>query len=188
MQLFGSTKSKTTKDEHDENAPHFEITEVILVYCNIVNNYYQHDSRVLYTSVPNKSFGQFIFLKTFNSEFSYIEVWFPDPNSKPLEIEDKRNIALVINYSVEYKKLRNIQFNLEIEYLSKAMDFCLLLKYGKNIGKIISKIFSDWFVIKLLIELERFQKIHNYIIQRMIKKYLKKDIYFQEKDKKLLII
>ena len=53
--------------------------------------------QVLYTFVPNKSFGQlldistkkFMFLKTFNSEFSYIEVWFTDQNSKPLEIEDK---------------------------------------------------------------------------------------------------
>ena len=77
--------------------PHFEITEIMLVHCNIVNNYYQQDSRVLYTFVPVKSFGQllgisskdFIFLKTFNSEFSYIEILFTDQNSKPLEIEDK---------------------------------------------------------------------------------------------------
>ena len=56
--------------------------ELILVHCNIVNNNYQQDSRVLYTFVSNKSFGQLldtspkklIFLKTFNSEFSYIEV------------------------------------------------------------------------------------------------------------------
>ena len=54
--------------------------------------------------VPNKSFGQLdishknlIFLKTFNSEFSYIEVWLTDQNSKPLEIEDEINITLVIN-------------------------------------------------------------------------------------------
>ena len=82
-----------------------EITEVVLVHCNIVNNNYQQDSRVLYTFVPNKSFGQlldispknFIFLKTFDSEFSYIEVWFTDQNSKQLEIEDKINITVVIN-------------------------------------------------------------------------------------------
>ena len=61
--------------------------------------------RILYTFVPNKSFGQLldispknvIFLKTFNSEFSYIEVWFTDHNSKPLDIKDKINITLVIN-------------------------------------------------------------------------------------------
>ena len=105
MKLLGSTKSKITKDENGENVPHLEITEVVLIHCNIVNNNYQQDSRVLYTFVPNKSFGQlldissknFIFLKSFNLEFSYIEVWFTDQNSKPLEIEDKINITLVIN-------------------------------------------------------------------------------------------
>ena len=82
IKLLGSTKSKITKDENGENVPHLEINEVIIVYCNIVNNGYQEDSRVLYKFVPKKSFGQllyispknFIFLKTFNSEFSYIEV------------------------------------------------------------------------------------------------------------------
>ena len=39
----------------------------------------------------------FYFLETFNSEFLYIEVWFTDQNSKSLEIEDKINIALVID-------------------------------------------------------------------------------------------
>ena len=105
MKLLASTKSKITKDENGENVPHLEITEVVLMHYNIVNNDYQQDSRVLYTFVPNKSFGQlldispknFIFLKTFDSEFSYIEVWFTDQNSKPLEIEDKINITLVIN-------------------------------------------------------------------------------------------
>ena len=55
----------------------------------IVNNDYQHHSRILYQFVPNKLFGCrkiFIFLKFFNSEFSYIEVWFPDPTFKPQEI------------------------------------------------------------------------------------------------------
>ena len=78
---------------------------MLLVHYKIVNNIYQQNSKVLYAFVPNKSFGQlldispesFIFLKIFNSEFSYIEVWFTDQNSKPLEIGDKINIALVIN-------------------------------------------------------------------------------------------
>ena len=105
MKLLGSTKSKITKDENGENLPHLEITEVILVHCNIINNDYQQDSRVLYTFVPNESFGQlldispnnFIFLKILSSEFSYIEVRFTDQNSKPLKIEDEINITLVIN-------------------------------------------------------------------------------------------
>ena len=62
--------------------PQLAITEVVLIQCNIVNTFYQEDSRVLYTFVPNKLFGQllntlpinFIFLKPFNSEFSYMEV------------------------------------------------------------------------------------------------------------------
>ena len=58
MKLPGKTKKKIiTKDKHGENVPHLEITEVVLVYCNIVNNYYQQDSRVLYTFAPNKQFG-----------------------------------------------------------------------------------------------------------------------------------
>ena len=74
-----------------------EITEVVFVHCNIVNNDYQHNSIALYTFVPNKSFGQLVdispknllFLKAFNPKFSYIEVRFTDHNSKPLEIEVK---------------------------------------------------------------------------------------------------
>ena len=66
--------------------PNLEITEVVLVHCNIVNNNYQQDSRVLYKFIPDELFGQLldispknvIFLKIFNSEFSYIEVWFND--------------------------------------------------------------------------------------------------------------
>ena len=57
MKLLGSTENKITKDENDENVPHLEITEVILVHCNIVNNDYQQDWRVLYAFVPNKPFG-----------------------------------------------------------------------------------------------------------------------------------
>ena len=57
MKLLGSTENKITKDKNGENVPHLEITEVVLVHCNIVNNDYQQDSRVLYIFVTNKSFG-----------------------------------------------------------------------------------------------------------------------------------
>ena len=118
MKLLESTESKITKGESGENVPHLEITEVILVHCNIANNDYQQDSRVLYTCFPNKPFDQlleisatyFIFLKTFNSEFQTIEVWFTDQNSQPLEIEDRINLTLVIKL---YKCI--IQLSLEIE-------------------------------------------------------------------------
>ena len=77
MKLLGSTKSKITKDKNAENVPHLEIVELLLVHCNLVNNDYQQDSRILHTFVPNKTFGSLLeisptnqaFLKTFNSEF-----------------------------------------------------------------------------------------------------------------------
>ena len=108
MKLLGSTENKITKDKNGENVQipelHLQITEVVLVHCNIVNNDYQQDSRVLYTFVPNKPFGSLleisptnhIFLKTFNSEFQTIEVWFTDQNSQTLEIEDRLNLTLVV--------------------------------------------------------------------------------------------
>ena len=84
--------------------PHLEITETILAHCTIFNNGYKQDSRALYTFVPNKLFRSLlvispknqIFLKTFNSKFQAIEVWFTGQNSQPLEIEDKINLTLII--------------------------------------------------------------------------------------------
>ena len=84
--LLGSTENKITKDKNDENVPHLEITDVALVHCDIVNNDYHEDSRVLYTFVPNKPFDSLleisptnhIFLKIFNSEYGEIKVWFTD--------------------------------------------------------------------------------------------------------------
>ena len=108
MKLLGNTENKITKDKNSENVPHLEITEVVLVYCNIVNNDYQQDSRVLFTFVPNKPFGSLleisptnhIFLKTFNSEYPNIKVWFTDQNSQPLEIEDRINLIMVIKLKI----------------------------------------------------------------------------------------
>ena len=104
MKLLGSTENKITKDKNSEDVPHLEITEVVLVHCDMVNNDYQQDSRVLYTFAPNKSFGSLldispsnhIFLKTFNSEYDEIIVWFTDQNSKPLEVEDRINLTMII--------------------------------------------------------------------------------------------
>ena len=82
MKLLGSTKSKINKTENGKSFLNFEITGLVLVLCNIGNNNYQENSRVLYTFVSNKSFGQlidissqsFIFLKTFGSECLYNEL------------------------------------------------------------------------------------------------------------------
>ena len=81
MKLLGSTESKITKDKHGEQVPHLEVVELVLVHCNIINNNYQQDLRILCTFVPNKPFGSLleisptnnIFLKTFNSEFQEIK-------------------------------------------------------------------------------------------------------------------
>ena len=106
--FLGSTKNKITKDKNGENVPQLEITEVVLVHWNIVNNDYQQDSRELYTFVPNKPFGSLlrisatnhIFLKTFNSEYNEIKVWFTDQNSQPFEMEDRINLTMLIKWKL----------------------------------------------------------------------------------------
>ena len=60
MKLLGSTEKKINENQHGESIPHLEITAVVLVHCNIVNNDYQHHSRIFYTFVSNKSFGQLL--------------------------------------------------------------------------------------------------------------------------------
>ena len=59
MKLLGSTKSKITKDKNGKNIPHLEIVELVLIHCNIVNNF-QQNSRILYTFVPNKPLGSLL--------------------------------------------------------------------------------------------------------------------------------
>ena len=100
MKLLGNTK----KDKDGENVPKLESVEVVLVHYNLVNNNYQQASKVLFTFVPNKQFGQLIniapysliMLNTTNTEVSSTEVWFNDQNSEPLELEDNVNLTLII--------------------------------------------------------------------------------------------
>ena len=107
MQLLGSTKDTIDADKNSENVPRLENFEVVLVHCNLVNNSYQQASGVLFTFVPNKQYGQLIslsphslvFLKSINTEFSEIDIWFTDQNINDLEIEDNVNISLIINTS-----------------------------------------------------------------------------------------
>ena len=104
MKLLGSTERKISKDKNGENVPHLETVELVLVHCNLVNIDYQQDSRILYTFVPNKTFGSLleisrtnqVFSKTFNSEFQKVKIWFTDQTSKLLELKDKINITLII--------------------------------------------------------------------------------------------
>ena len=104
MKLLGTTKKVVDKDKNGENVPKLEIVEVLLVHCSLVKNNYQHTSKVLFTFVPNKKFGQlinisphaFTMMNTVNTEFSYVEVWFTDQSSKVLEVEDDVNLTLII--------------------------------------------------------------------------------------------
>ena len=104
IKLLGSTKKDVDKDKHGENVPKWESVEVVLVHCNLVKNDYQHTSKVLFSFVPNKQFGQLInisphsltMMNTVNTEFSFVEVWFTDQASKALEIEDNVNLTLII--------------------------------------------------------------------------------------------
>ena len=83
MKLLGSTKKVVDKDKNSENVPKLESIEVVLVvHCNLVKHDYQHASRVLFSFVPNKQFGQllnisphvFSMMNTVNTEFSSVEV------------------------------------------------------------------------------------------------------------------
>ena len=104
MKLLGSTKNVIDKDKNSENVPKLESAEVVLVHCNLVKNDYQHASKVSFSFVPNKQFGQlltisphvFTMMNTVSTEFSSVEVLFTDQSSKPLEIKDNVNITLII--------------------------------------------------------------------------------------------
>ena len=107
MQLLGSSKKDIDKNKDGEIVPRLETAEVVLVHCNLVNNSNQQASKVLFTFLPNKQFGQLItitphssaMLKTSNAEFLFIEIWFTDQNNRPLKIEYNVNITLVIETS-----------------------------------------------------------------------------------------
>ena len=108
MKLLGSTKKDVDLEKNSENVPKLESVEVALVHCNLVKNDYQHTSKVLFSFVPNKQFGQLInisphsltMMNTVNTEFSFVEVWFTDQTSKALEIEDNINLTLIIGQSL----------------------------------------------------------------------------------------
>ena len=101
MTLLGCTSNIIYKDKNSELVPKLESVDLVLVHCNVVNNSYQQASKVLFTFLPNKKYGQLItvspetliMLKTVNAKFSFIEIWFTDQHNRPLEIEDSVNIS-----------------------------------------------------------------------------------------------
>ena len=104
MRLLRSSTDTIDGDKNSDLVPKLESVDLVLVHCNVVNNSYQQASKVLFTFVPNKNYGQLItispetliMLKTANTEFSFIEIWFPDQDNRPLEIEDSVNISLIV--------------------------------------------------------------------------------------------
>ena len=82
MKSFGSTKKDIDADTNSENLAKLLSVEVVLVHCNLVRNDYQHTSKVLFSFVPDKQFGQLIsispnsltMMNTVNTEFSFVEV------------------------------------------------------------------------------------------------------------------
>ena len=95
LKLLGSVNKDVNQDKDGEDVPKLESVEVILLHCNLVNNNNQQVSKVLFTFVPNKRFGQLIniaphsliMLNTTSTEFSSIEVWFTDQNSEHLKLK-----------------------------------------------------------------------------------------------------
>ena len=92
------------QDKGGGNVPKLESVEVALVHCNLVKSDYQHTSKVLFTFVTNKQFGQLInispryltMMNTINTEFSFAEVSFTAQVSKVLEIKDSVNLTIII--------------------------------------------------------------------------------------------
>ena len=107
MPLLGSSKKDIDQNKNGEIVPRLGTVEVVLVPCNLVKSNYLLASKVLFTFVPNKQFGQLItitphsltMLKTTIAEFSFIKIWFTDENNRPLEIEDNVNITFIIGIS-----------------------------------------------------------------------------------------
>ena len=91
------------RDKNGDNVPQIDQVQSVKIHCNVVLNEYQQDSKLLYTFLPDKQFGQLLViksqellkLKTINSQFTYIEVWFTDQDKRPLQIEENVKVTLI---------------------------------------------------------------------------------------------
>ena len=118
------------KIKNGENTPRFAVFEVVLVQCNLVDNQYPQKPEVLYTFVSYKFYAyllnvepsNLVFLKTYDTDFDEIIITFTDQNSRPLEIEDKVNLTLLL-----------IKRNDLIFYRTKNKKMLKNKRYGKDI-------------------------------------------------------
>ena len=94
------------KNKDGDNLPEIEQVHSVLVHCNVVQNNYQQHSKLLYTFIPDKQYGQLlvfepkalISLKTVDSVFN---IWFTDQDNRSLQMEDNVNISLTVdNYKL----------------------------------------------------------------------------------------
>ena len=105
MKLFYSTMKLINKKKNGEKIASLEVVEVVLVQCNLVDNQYERKSEVLYTFAPNKWYtyllyfeqSNLVFLKTYKTEFDEVIITITDQNRRPLQIEDKLNLVLLIH-------------------------------------------------------------------------------------------
>ena len=105
MKLFGITKNLINKTKNGEKVSSVQVVELVSVPCNLVDNQYQQSSEALYTCTSNKSYGyllnvelsNLVFLKSYNKDFDKVTIKCADQNGRPLEIEDKINLTLLIN-------------------------------------------------------------------------------------------
>ena len=108
MNMLGSTKKDVGNDKDGENVPKLESVEVVLVDCNLVKNHYQHTSKILFTFVSNKQFGQltnisphsFTMMNIVNTAFSSVEAWLADQTSKAFKIKHNVNLTLIIGLAL----------------------------------------------------------------------------------------
>ena len=125
-------KRDVDKDKDGENIPKLETAEVVLGHCNLVNNSYQELSKVLFTFVPNKQFRQLItisphlltMLKTSSAEFQSIQVWFTDQNNRPLKIEHREKITLIIGQTLKIK----MRYSTEPKYICNRIQLFVIRK------------------------------------------------------------
>ena len=104
QKLLGVSEKVVKGEVNGDLVPQLETVQTVLVHCNLVDNEYQQDSNILYSFVPDKSFGgilsvhptEFIFLKCYMSEFDHIEIRFTDQDGVPLSIEDNIQMTMVI--------------------------------------------------------------------------------------------
>ena len=135
-------EEKIPKYKNGQNIPSLEVTEVLVVHSNLVNNIYQQCST-----------STFIFLNKFNSEFSYTEVWFTNQNSRPLEIGDSMNLTLVIDYMWVYNEIFNCIKKSAIQKTAEANGGVIGKRILDQLTKIITTKTKD----------KKYEKIYNMI-------------------------